>query len=124
MTDPDGDIEIRYTGLRPAEKLYEELLIGNNVSGTEHPMIMRAQEDFLPWPRLRELLDELWNACLQSDCDSARRILLETVAEYSPSVGVEDLVWIAQRAAQGTPEDVGKVTALRPTADGPRAERA
>ena len=43
---PDGDIEVRYTGLRPAEKLYEELLIGSNVMGTEHPGIMRAEEDF------------------------------------------------------------------------------
>jgi len=107
-----------------AEKLYEELLIGNNVSGTEHPMIMRAQEEFLPWPRLRDLLDALWNACLQSDCDSARRILLETVAEYSPSVDVEDLVWIEQRAAQHVSEEVVKVTPLRPTSGGPRAERA
>ena len=47
--NPDGDIEIVFTGLRPAEKLFEELLIGNNVTGTEHPMIMRAMEHSLPW---------------------------------------------------------------------------
>ena len=50
---PDGDIEIAYTGLRPAEKLYEELLIGNNVTGTQHPMILRAIEHFLPWEKVQ-----------------------------------------------------------------------
>ena len=47
--NPEGDIEIEYTGLRTAEKLFEELLIGTNVTGTDHPMIMRAMEHSLPW---------------------------------------------------------------------------
>ncbi len=51
--NPDGDIEIEYTGLRPAEKLFEELLIGTNVTGTEHPMIMRAMEHHLPWSKMQ-----------------------------------------------------------------------
>ena len=50
-SNPDGDIVIAYTGLRPAEKLYEELLIGNNVMETTHPSIRRAEEDFLKWPK-------------------------------------------------------------------------
>ena len=54
--NPDGDIEIEFTGLRPAEKLYEELLIGENVSGTEHPRIMRAEEHFVPYEQLEGLL--------------------------------------------------------------------
>jgi FlaA1/EpsC-like NDP-sugar epimerase len=113
--NPDGDIEIRYTGLRPAEKLYEELLIGSNVSGTQHPMIMRAEEEFLPWPDLRRALDDLWSACLRLDCGKGRELLLETVAEYAPSVGLEDLVW-AERAENGHGRKRGaadKVTALR-----------
>ena len=56
---PDGDIEIRFTGLRPAEKLFEELLIGKNVTGTEHPRILRAMEHSLPWEQMRHMLDEL-----------------------------------------------------------------
>src|ERR1700728_4685764 len=56
---PDGDIEISYTGLRPAEKLYEELLIGNNVTGTEHPMILRAIEHSLPWDSVHAELIEI-----------------------------------------------------------------
>jgi FlaA1/EpsC-like NDP-sugar epimerase len=91
--NPDGDIEIRYMGLRPAEKLYEELLIGNNVTGTEHVSIMRAEEDFLPWEDLKPLLDQLWAACQWLDCTKARDVLLRAVAGYSPTKEIEDLVW-------------------------------
>ncbi len=56
---PDGDIEIKYTGLRAGEKLYEELLIGDNVSETDNPLIMRAQEEMLSWDELKPVLDEL-----------------------------------------------------------------
>ena len=56
---PEGDIEIAYTGLRPAEKLYEELLIGNNITGTDHPMILRAIEHSWPWERVYGILNEM-----------------------------------------------------------------
>jgi FlaA1/EpsC-like NDP-sugar epimerase len=56
--NPEGDIEIRFTGLRPAEKLIEELLIGHNVMGTDHPRIMRAEEDFLPWDEIKVLINQ------------------------------------------------------------------
>jgi FlaA1/EpsC-like NDP-sugar epimerase len=71
-THPDGDIEIKFTGLRPAEKLYEELLIGNNVSGTEHPMIMRAEEHSLPWEEVEDLLNDLLIVMRQYDVHAAR----------------------------------------------------
>src|SRR5690606_17077812 len=61
-SNPDGDIEIVYTGLRPAEKLFEELLICKNVTATEHPMIMRATEHHLPWPQLKDVLIEMLGA--------------------------------------------------------------
>jgi FlaA1/EpsC-like NDP-sugar epimerase len=96
--NPDGDIEIVYTGLRPAEKLYEELLIGSNVTGTEHPMIMRAMEPHMPWPELKEILVEMLDALDEFDCQRARELLIRTVTEYRPESGIEDLVWLqAQR---------------------------
>jgi FlaA1/EpsC-like NDP-sugar epimerase len=90
---PEGDIEIKYIGLRPAEKLYEELLIGSNVSGTDHPRIMRAAEDFLSNRDLDPLLNELHAAADRLDYDATRDILNHTVKEYSPSADVDDLVW-------------------------------
>jgi FlaA1/EpsC-like NDP-sugar epimerase len=95
--NPDGDIEITYTGLRPAEKLYEELLIGNNVSGTQHSRIMRAREDYLDFDLLISLVGELIAASGALDRDRARQILLDSVGEYDPSNGIEDLVWVSQR---------------------------
>ena len=91
--NPDGDIEIQYTGLRPAEKLYEELLIGTNVSGTEHPRILRADEDCLSMDELQQCLDALENASKRLDYDTAREILLRSVQEYNPKNGIDDLVW-------------------------------
>lgn len=98
--NPDGDIEIKYTGLRPAEKLYEELLIGNNVMGTKHPMIMRAEEKLLPWEQVRSILDELEKAARRFDCEAGRRILMSAVDEYKPSSEVVDLVWRNNHAAE------------------------
>ena len=92
-SNPDGDIEIVYTGLRPAEKLFEELLIGKNVTGTDHPMIMRAIEHRLPWAELRVLLEELESALEMFDCDKALDILIRAVVEYRPDAAIHDLVW-------------------------------
>ncbi|MGI9344506.1 MAG: polysaccharide biosynthesis protein [Gammaproteobacteria bacterium] len=107
--DPDGDIAIEYTGLRPAEKLYEELLIGNNVMGTEHPMIMRAQEDCLSWERVEDCIDDMSAAIGEFDCASARQLLLASVEGYTPTSGIEDLVW---RVAHADPVQAAKVTDL------------
>jgi FlaA1/EpsC-like NDP-sugar epimerase len=92
---PEGDIAIEYTGLRPAEKLYEELMIGTNVMGTEHPMIMRAMEESLPWPQMQEYLEDLLSAAGHFDCERIRELLLASVSGYLPNNGVEDLVWNA-----------------------------
>jgi FlaA1/EpsC-like NDP-sugar epimerase len=93
--DPEGDIAIEYTGLRPAEKLYEELLIGDNAMGTEHPMIMRALEELLPWEQIRVCFDQLLDAVKKFDCDRVRTLLLDNVAGYKPTNGVDDLLWRA-----------------------------
>jgi FlaA1/EpsC-like NDP-sugar epimerase len=82
--NPDGDIQIQYTGLRPAEKLYEELLVGDNVVGTEHSMIMRANEDYLDEEPLAQYLSELKAAIEINDSYALRQILIESIAGYRP----------------------------------------
>jgi FlaA1/EpsC-like NDP-sugar epimerase len=95
--NPAGDIEIKFTGLRPAEKLYEELLIGNNVSGTEHPMIMRAVEHSLPWAQLEPLLKSMFEFARGGDTPAALKALRQIVVEYTPAHRVHDLIWNAER---------------------------
>jgi FlaA1/EpsC-like NDP-sugar epimerase len=92
-SNPDGDIEIEYTGLRTAEKLFEELLIGSNVTGTDHPMIMRAIEHRLSWPKMQQILNELLVALASFDCHSALALLAESVAEYEADADIRDYVW-------------------------------
>jgi FlaA1/EpsC-like NDP-sugar epimerase len=92
-SNPDGDIEIEYTGLRTAEKLFEELLIGTNVAGTDHPMIMRATEHSVPWLHMQQILNELLVALASFDCRRALAILAEAVAEYRVTHGISDYVW-------------------------------
>lgn len=94
---PEGTIEIRQIGLRPGEKLYEELLIGANAQGTGHPLIMRAQEAEIPWSELLADLERLNDACARFDYEAVRAILLDVVTEYAPQCGIEDFVWSAQR---------------------------
>ena len=108
---PDGDIEISYTGLRPAEKLYEELLIGNNVTGTQHPMILRAIEHSLPWDRVQELLNETMEAMSHYDCQRSLQLLSDVVAEYTPAPQPHDLMWSRQTTMA---TDDRKVTSLKP----------
>ena len=95
---PDGDIEISYTGLRPAEKLFEELLIGSNVSGTDHPMIMRAMEHALPWDQVDDLLRDLLIALKNFDCERAVELLQRGVVEYQTAANMHDLVTQEKRA--------------------------
>lgn len=90
---PEGDIEIQCTGLRPGEKLYEELLIGDNVVGTEHQRIMSAHEVKMPWSELEKLLLELELACDSNDHHSIRKLLLEAPAAFNPTDGICDLNW-------------------------------
>ncbi|HDS1698995.1 MULTISPECIES: nucleoside-diphosphate sugar epimerase/dehydratase [unclassified Pseudomonas] len=93
--NPMGDIAIQFTGLRPGEKLYEELLIGDNVIATRHPMIMSANEDFLPWDTLKEFLRQLMAAAAVDDFVRVRQLLRETVSGYSPEGEIVD--WIYQQ---------------------------
>ena len=91
---PTGTIDINYVGLRPGEKLYEELLIGNNVSATAHPLIMRAREADFEWPVLKQMLQQLDEACAKSDHNAVRLHLQKIVREYSPSSDIADHIWV------------------------------
>ncbi|MFL8988881.1 nucleoside-diphosphate sugar epimerase/dehydratase [Pseudomonas sp. QLc11A] len=93
--NPHGDIAIEFTGLRPGEKLYEELLIGDNVAATQHPMIMTANEDYLPWDVLKVKLTELLRAVDQDDYARVRQLLRDTVSGYTPDGEIVD--WIYQQ---------------------------
>jgi FlaA1/EpsC-like NDP-sugar epimerase len=111
--NPDGDIEIRFTGLRPAEKLFEELLIGTNVSGTEHPMILRAMEHSLPWETMQELLQKILVAMGQFDVKTSRELLLQAVQEYRPSEDLVDHVWRHRDAEKKLQSKVTSLQARR-----------
>lgn len=87
---PDGDIEIQFTGLRPGEKLYEELLIGDNVTETAHPKIRRAQETVIPWQTLQLTLDALTQANETDDSARSRQLLLTTIDGFKPQCDLTD----------------------------------
>ncbi|OEG74523.1 nucleoside-diphosphate sugar epimerase [Shewanella colwelliana] len=93
-THPDGDIAIEFSGLRPGEKLYEELLIGDDVTGTEHERIMTANEVCLTWSELEAILDRLDKACHNFQHEVIRDILLTTPTGFNPTDGICDLVWM------------------------------
>tara|TARA_B110000858_G_scaffold190627_1_gene238860 strand:+ start:2557 stop:4452 length:1896 start_codon:yes stop_codon:yes gene_type:complete len=88
----DGDIEIIYTGLRAGEKLYEELLIGDNVSKTENPLIMRAKEDMINWEELKIYLDELFNSSNNYDHLKTRNTLKKIVSGFNPQGEIQDIL--------------------------------
>ena len=90
---PDGNIVIEEVGLRPGEKLYEELLIGDKVERTTHPLIMRAQEAELPWTELHPALQELEQTCDAFDYEKVRHLIQQLVVEYQPQCGIEDFIW-------------------------------
>lgn len=92
---PDGDIEIVFTGLRAGEKLYEELLIGDNVSQTSHEKIMRAQETVIDWDSLKPLLAQLQQTVLANDFEAARTVLKQAVTGFNPQCAVVDEVSLA-----------------------------
>jgi len=91
--NPDGDIEIEFTGLRPGEKLYEELVIGDNVSETDNPMIMRAEEKMLAWEDLKLIIDQLSEAIDNCDQDRLRQLLIKAVPEFKPQCEITDYLF-------------------------------
>jgi len=105
-------IEIKYTGLRPGEKLYEELLIGDNASGTEHPKIMRAEENELPYDVVIQYLKLFEKSCMNFDAENVVAILKDAVIEFNPKSQTTDPVWENQKLSKSkhpeSSEDVKK----------------
>jgi FlaA1/EpsC-like NDP-sugar epimerase len=94
--EPEGDIEIEVTGLRPGEKLYEELLIGDSPSPTHHPRIMRASESFVPWRQLEPELDRLLVLLKEQDFEGVRSWLIRLIPEYVPAGDLVDFLIASQ----------------------------
>ena len=95
--NPDGDIEIEITNLRPGEKLYEELLIGNNPKITSHNRIMKAHETFLDWKILKDKIEILTIAIYENDVQTVRRLLEELVTDYEPNMEIVDWIHLANK---------------------------
>jgi len=98
---PNGDIAIAITGLRPGEKLYEELLIGDNALPTGHPRIMKAHEDFLSWDTLQAQWGDLVLALQANNVPMIQALLKEWVPGYQPHGDVVDWVWVERARSQG-----------------------
>ena len=96
---PDGDIEIAINGLRPGEKLYEELLIGDNPASTSHPRIMKAQDDFIAWEQLQKELQTLETALAANDVTRVRSLMEQLVSGYAPAAGIVDWIHLEQETA-------------------------
>ena len=91
--NPDGDIEIKVVGLRPGEKLYEELLVGDHTTETDNPLIMRAEEALPDWPTLKLILDKLQEATKKLDQQDVRELLIKAVPDFKPQCDVSDLLF-------------------------------
>ena len=91
--NPEGDIEIEYVGLRPGEKLYEELLVGEETSNTENPLILRAKEEMIEWDLLKPMLEELIELSNKNDQLKIRELLLKIVPEFKPQSKLVDLLY-------------------------------
>jgi FlaA1/EpsC-like NDP-sugar epimerase len=94
----EGDIEISITGLRPGEKLYEELLIGDDPSPTAHPRIMKAREGYRAWTELRPWLVVLERATQNNDVGEVRKVMQQLVSGYRPADEIVDWITVVGRA--------------------------
>lgn len=92
--NPTGDIEIKITGLRPGEKLFEELLIGSEDIPTKHQRIRAANEHHLSWPATHVLINSLEVACQSSDQEMLRQILLDAPTGFAPTTEINDLLFV------------------------------
>ncbi|OIQ70826.1 UDP-N-acetyl-alpha-D-glucosamine C6 dehydratase [mine drainage metagenome] len=106
QANPDGDVAIEITGLRPGEKLYEELLIGDNPLPTQHSRIMKAHEEFVPLADLIPRLETLTQALSANDVPLIRRLLKQLVPGYQPDKEVVDWVYLEKNKTIGVPHEL------------------
>ncbi|MEQ9544803.1 MAG: nucleoside-diphosphate sugar epimerase/dehydratase [Marinobacter sp.] len=112
--NPDGDIEVMFSGLRPGEKLFEELLIGDDPQGTANPRIMMAREVSMSWAEVEDTLDKLMRASQSFDCKGMLEVLRTAPTGYAPNSDLADLVWCSgvlqeDDAVSGTRENVRRL---------------
>lgn len=119
--NPDGEIEIVFSGLRPGEKLYEELLIGDDPQGSAHPRIMMARETYMQWKDVEDTLNRLNKASREFNCSSIINILQKAPTGYTPSEDMSDLIWAQSEHGVSTLEHSGGVVRQLPIpqSDGP-----
>jgi FlaA1/EpsC-like NDP-sugar epimerase len=91
--NPNADIEIQFSGLRPGEKLYEELLVEQNCHGTEHPRIMRAEESHIQWEDAEKLLNRVDKQCHEFDYEGLRAEFVASPASFKPLNDIDDLIY-------------------------------
>ncbi|MDI5921871.1 nucleoside-diphosphate sugar epimerase/dehydratase [Halomonas sp. LR5S13] len=115
-----GDIPIVFTGLRPGEKLYEELLVTDSALPTSHPRIMTANESMMDWEALNCLLERLYQACREQDVKGIRRVLDKAPTGYSPMDDIVDIQWLRRSIYQEKPFPMGaqSVNSTRPCHQG------
>jgi FlaA1/EpsC-like NDP-sugar epimerase len=101
---PDGDIEIRFTGLKPGEKLYEELLVGGAASGTQHRKILRAEENYVAWAKLRASLNTLEQACDSYDYGAIKAFIEGLIEGSDLAAQLGDLTTTAEVVAIRQPD--------------------
>ena len=113
-SNPRGDIEIKTTSLRPGEKIYEELLLGDNVTSTQHPRIMQAQEVELPWEQVVHILGQLEKAYESYDSATVLIMLQNAVEGYTPQSGIKDCLWLAaHKFTKDNPDAAYSTTQIR-----------
>lgn len=113
INNPEGDIEILFSSLRPGEKLYEELLIGNNTKGTEHSRILCAEENLLNWNETNVFLKELQDACENFQCDLIQSLLINAPTDYIPTIReLHDNVWLSKSNLEAQPKLANNIIKL------------